>query len=164
MLARLLKGLTLIEAITATVAYGAVAALLITDVVGREVFEVTFLGAQQLAVYGAILAGFLGLTLATSDNAHLRPAFLDFLSGPKWDATFARFGDVLSGVFFVIATFVALSFVQVSMELKDRAPVLYFVLWPLQMIIPYAFASAAIKHWIFALSPSLKPDPKAAGH
>ena len=44
----------------------------------------------------------------------------------------------------------------VSMEAGDKAPVLYFVLWPLQVVIPYAFASAAIKHLIFAIDPALK--------
>lgn len=162
MLERLLKGVIRIESLVATISYGAVAALLIIDIVGREVLGVTFLGLQQLAVYGAIIAGFLGLTLATSDNCHLRPAFLDFLSGPRYDAAFARLGDLLSGLFFIGAAVVALKFVQVSMELKDRAPVLYFVLWPLQTIIPYAFASAAVKHLIFAVAPILKPSPKAA--
>ena len=91
--------LTVLESIVATAAYAVVAGLLMVDVVGRELFATTFLGLQQLAVYGAIVAGFLGLTLATSDNAHLRPAFLDFLAG-RHQALVARPGDVLSAGFF----------------------------------------------------------------
>ena len=148
--------LTVLESIVATAAYAVVAGLLMVDVVGRELFAATFLGLQQLAVYGAIVAGFLGLTLATSDNAHLRPAFLDFLAG-RHQALVARLGDVLSAGFFFAGAYVAWTFVQVSMQAGDKAPVMYFVLWPLQLVIPYAFGSAGAKHLIFALHPALKP-------
>jgi TRAP-type C4-dicarboxylate transport system permease small subunit len=144
------------ESVVATAAYAVVAILLMVDVVGRELFSTAFLGMQQIAVYGAIVAGFLGLTLATSDNAHLRPEFLDFLAGSA-EKQVKRIGDMISALFYFGATYVALTFVQISMEAGDKAPVLYFVLWPLQLVIPYAFFSAGLKHLIFALKPSLKP-------
>ena len=155
---RLLSAIKLTESIVATAAYGAVAALLIADVVGRELLGTSIFGAQQIAVYGAIIAGFLGLTLATSDNAHLRPGFMDFLF-KHHELLIARLGDMVSGVFFVGAAYIAWTFVAVSMEMGDRAPVLYFFVWPLQLAIPYAFASAGIKHLIFATRPDLKPAP-----
>lgn len=155
---RFVRGLRLIEAIVATAAYAAVACILMIDVIGRELFATSFLGAQQLAVYGAILAGFLGLTLATSDNAHLRPGFLDFVTKGH-EQVVARAGDLVSALFYLAAAYVAWTFVEVSMEAKDRAPVLYFVVWPLQLIIPYAFASAGVKHLVFAARPDLKPAP-----
>lgn len=46
---------------------------------------------------------------------------------------------------------------QISREAGDKAPVLYFVLWPLQLVIPYAFATAGLKHLVFTLRPDLKP-------
>lgn len=144
------------EAIVATAAYAAVAGLLMADVIGRELFSTSFLGAQQLAVYGAILAGFLGLTLATSDNAHLRPEFMDFALRRHEPLT-VRLGDIVSAAFFFAACYVAWTFVEISMEAMDRAPVLYFVVWPLQLVIPYAFASSGVKHLIYALRPDLKP-------
>ncbi len=153
---RFLRGLRLVESLVATVAYATVAALLIYDVIGREIFGTSFLGADQLAVYGAIIAGFLGLTLATSDNAHLRPGFMDFVFKGR-EATAIRIGDAISCLFFIAAALVAYTFVSVSMEAQDRAPVFYFVVWPLQIIIPYAFLSCALKHGIFALRPELKP-------
>ncbi len=159
MLRAILRGLTFAEAIAATISYGVVATLLMVDVVGRELFGAAFLGLQQLSVYGAIIAGFLGLTLTTSDNGHLRPAFMDFLSGPRFDPLFQRIGDLVSAGFFLTGAYICWGFVQVSMALGDRAPVLYFVLWPLQLIIPYAFASAGLKHLIFGLRPDLKPQP-----
>ncbi|WP_164660228.1 TRAP transporter small permease [Tropicibacter sp. Alg240-R139] len=155
MLEAVLNWLKRSESVVATIAYAVVAILLMVDVVGRELFSTSFLGMQQVAVYGAIVAGFLGLTLATSDNAHLRPEFLDFIAGP-FDRHAVRLGDLLSAAFFFAATHVAVTFVQISYEAGDKAPVLYFALWPLQLVIPYAFFSAGLKHLIFALKPSLK--------
>lgn len=143
----------------ATAAYTVVAGLLMADVIGRELFRTSFLGAQQLAVYGAIIAGFLGLSLATSDNTHLRPEFMDFVFR-RWTATVVRLGDLLSGLFFFGAAYVAWTFVDLSMGAGDRAPVLYFVVWPLQLVIPYAFVSCAVKHLVFAQRPDLKIRPE----
>lgn len=153
---QVLRGLRILESLLATLAYISVAALLIYDVIGREMFGTAFLGADQLAVYGAIIAGFLGLTLATSDNAHLRPGFMDFVFKRREDIAI-RIGDAISCVFFIASALVAWSFVAASMAAQDRAPVFYFVVWPLQIIIPYAFVSCAMKHGIFALRPDLKP-------
>ena len=151
-----LKWLKLSESIVATAAYAVVAILLMIDVIGRELFATSFLGMQQIAVYGAIVAGFLGLTLATSDNAHLRPEFMDFVAG-RHEAAVKRLGDILSAVFFFAACYVAFAFVRISMDAGDKAPVLYFVIWPLQLVLPYAFGSAGVKHLIYGLRPDLKP-------
>jgi len=158
-----LDKLKLFESIVATCAYAIVAGLLIVDVVGRELFGIALLGAQQMAVYGAIIAGFLGLTLATSDNCHLRPAFLDFVFQFA-DLTVQRVGDAVSAVFFFIGAYVAWTFVAASLDNLDKAPVLYFVVWPLQLVMPYAFISSGLKHLIFARHPNLKPVPEAGSH
>jgi len=31
------------------------------------------------------------------------------------------------------------------------------VIWPLQLVLPYAFGSAGVKHLIYGLRPDLKP-------
>ena len=156
MLARTLRWLRLIEASVASAAYAAVAILLMADVIGRELFETAILGAQQLAVYGAILAGFLGFTLATSDNTHLRPEFLDFVL-KRFEPWTSQASNALSALFFFGAGYVAWTFVEISMDAGDRAPVLYFFVWPLQLIIPYAFVSSGLKHLAFAVRPDLQP-------
>lgn len=156
MLERLLKAIKLAESIVAMAAYAAVAMLLMADVIGREMLGKSIFGAQQIAVYGAIIAGFLGLTLATSDNAHLRPGFMDFVF-KRCESHLVRIGDLISGLFFLGAAYIAWTFVAVSMEFSDRAPVLQFVVWPLQLVIPYAFVSAGVKHLVFAARPGLKP-------
>jgi len=158
-----LDRLKFFESIVATAAYAIVGGLLIVDVVGRELFGVSLLGAQQLAVYGAIIAGFMGLTLATSDNCHLRPTFLDFVFRFA-EHNVQRFGDTVSAAFFFIGAYVSWTFVSASMDSLDKAPVLYFVIWPLQLVMPYAFISSGLKHLVFALHPHLKPMPDTGGH
>ena len=156
--ARLLRLLTLIESIAAAAAYALVAAVLIADVAGREVLGSGVFGAQKMAVYGAVIAAFLGLSLSTASNTHLRPAFLDHvLRGPMVD----RFGDALSAAFFLAVAWFGVSFVLQSMEFQDRAAVLYWLLWPIQIVIPYALISTALRHAAFAIWPDLKPKPEA---
>lgn len=156
--ARLLRLLTLVESIAAALAYAGVAAILIGDVVGREIFGTSVFGAQKMAVYGAVVAAFLGLSLATAANTHLRPAFLDHvLRGPVVD----RCGDALSAVFYLVVAYFAVGFVMQSMEFEDRAAVLYWLLWPIQIIIPYALITTALRHGAFAIWPALKPMPEA---
>ena len=85
-----------------------------------------------------------------------------FLLSIAWLVRNARAGKstllpTMSAGFFFAGAYVAWTFVQVSMQAGDKAPVMYFVLWPLQLVIPYAFGSAGAKHLIFALHPALKP-------
>jgi hypothetical protein len=67
-----------------------------------------------------------------------------------------QIGDLVSAGFFWASGYIAWTFVSISMASGDKAPVLYFVLWPLQLVIPYAFASSGLKHLIFAIKPELK--------
>ena len=157
--ARALRLLTLVESIAASIAYALVAALLIGDVLGREILGKGIFGAQKMAVYCAIVAAFLGLALATSANMQLRPSFLDhLLKGPMID----RSGDGFAAIFYAFMAVVAILFIQQSMEFQDRAAVLYWLLWPIQLIIPYALFSTGIRHAVFAGWPGLKPAERGA--
>ena len=126
---------------------------------GHSVF-----GAQKMAVFAAVVAGFLGLSLATAAGSHLRPGFMDGIFPARFNTTVWRAADVVSSLIYLALAIVAIQFVLVSMEAGDRAAVLYWTLWPIQMVIPYAFFSSAIQHAIFALWPQLRPasDPVAA--
>lgn len=157
--ARALRLLTLVESIAAAAAYVLVAGLLIGDVVGREMLGKGIFGAQKMAVYCAIVAAFLGLSLATSANMQLRPSFLDHVfKGPMTD----RIGDAFAATFYIFMAVIAILFIEQSMEFKDRAAVLYWLLWPIQLIIPYALFSTGVRHGTFALWPDLKPAERGA--
>ena len=51
----------------------------------------------------------------------------------------------------------AVMLVMQSYEYKEKAAVLYWQLWPIQIVIPYAFFSSALRHAAFAVWPALKP-------
>ncbi len=152
-----LKVLYRIESFVAALAYVLVAGLLIGDVLGREFTGQGIFGASKMAVYAAIVAGFLGLGLATAAGAHLRPAFLDAVFPDHLDRQVWRAADIVSTVIYVLLAWIAFKFVLTTRESGDRAAVLYWTLWPLQCVIPYAFVSCAVRHAIFSWHPALRP-------
>ena len=152
---RILRLLTSVESVAAAIAYIVVAALLIGDVVGREILGKGIFGASKMAVFAAIISGFIGLALATAANTHLRPAFLDHVFR---GTAVVRIGDGFSCAFFCFLGILGIMFVMQSFEYKEKAAVLYWQLWPIQLVIPYAFFSTAIRHAIFAAWPELKPS------
>ena len=159
--ARVQRWLKRFESALAALAYSTVALLLIADVLGRELFGQALFGAQKMAVFAAIVAGFLGLSLATNAGSHLRPGFLDNIFPARFDSLIWRLADTLSSLIYLVLAIVAIQFILVSMSAGDRAAVLYWTLWPIQLVIPYAFFSSSIQHAIFAAWPQLRPESDA---
>ena len=146
-----------VESVLAAIAYAIVAALLLGEIIARELFYTSIWGSQKMAVFGAIIAAFLGLSLATAANAHLRPQFADNWFPSSWRPAVGRFGDVLSCVIYASLGVVAALYIADTYANGDRAAVLYWPLWPIQLVIPYAFASSALRHLAFAVWPDMKP-------
>jgi len=146
-----------VEQIVAALAYAGVAGLLLGEVVARELFFDTIWGSQKVAVFAAIIAGFLGLTLATAANSHLRPQFTDHWWPEQLRPKVSRFGDALAALLFAALAYVSVLYVIESYQNHDRAAVLYVSLWPIQLIIPYAFFSSALRHVAFAIWPDSRP-------
>ena len=101
--------------------------------------------------------GRIGLSLATAANAHLRPQFADAWLPKRFWPFIERFGDVLSAAIFGAMGVIATMYLSDTYINGDRAAVLYWSLWPIQLILPYAFYSSAVRHAAFAYRPSLKP-------
>ncbi|MFV0383992.1 TRAP transporter small permease [Paracoccus sp. (in: a-proteobacteria)] len=156
-----LSVLQFLESTLATLAYVGVGGMLIADVLGRELFGVSILGLQKLAIYAAIVAGFVGLSLATAANVHLRPEVFDRLVPPHYDGLANRISDGFAALFFAGLGVIAIRFVMQSADVGDKAAIFYFVLWPIQIVMPYAFFSCAFRHLAFALRPDLKPRGEA---
>jgi len=156
LLARLLQA----ESVLATIAYAVVVALLLGEIIARELFSTSIWGSQKMAVFAAIIAAFFGLTLATAANAHLRPQFADNWWPRRWQPTIARLGDLLSAAIFAGLGVVASMYVMDTYANGDRAAVLYWSLWPIQLILPYAFFASGLRHLAFGLWPELKPGPE----
>ncbi len=158
-MAAFLRILLKVESFVAAVSYALVAILLLGEIVAREVFAETIWGSQKMAVFAAIYAGFMGLTLATAANSHLRPQFADNWWPVHLHRAVERFGDVLSCLIFWGLGLSAISYVGDSYLYGDRAAVLYNPLWWIQVVIPYALFSSGLRHFAFALQPALKPKP-----
>lgn len=141
------------EAVVAVAAYAAVALLLLADVMSREFLSQSIWGAQKAAVLCSVVAGMLGLTLATGRSAHFRPEFADAVLPFPW---VEQIGDFISGLCFAMLAIFAIQFVFQSHEFQDRVAVINILLWPIQIVVPYAMISSAIKHFAFAASPSFK--------
>ncbi len=160
---RFLNRLLSVEGSIAAIAYAAVAVLLLSDIVAREVFSFSILGAQKWAVFATTLAGFLGLVMATADNSHLRPRVFDNWLPKSIHAQVKRLGDFISAALFCTMGWYAAVYVGETFSNNDRAAVLYVPLWPIQLIIPYAFFACALRHLAFGCWPDLKPIESAGG-
>lgn len=147
----------------AVIAYLVVAALLLGEIAARELFSTSIWGSQKMAVFAAIVAAFVGLSLATAANSHLRPQFADAWWPKDWYAAMGRLGDTLSCLIYIGLGVIALLYVSDTIEYGDRAAVLYWPLWPFQLIIPYAFFSSALRHLAFAIWPEMKPQAQIEG-
>lgn len=156
---RALHWLARIESAAAAIAYVIVAGLLLGEIVARELLSTTIWGSQKIAVFAAIYAGFLGLSLATASNAHLRPQFADNWPPAAIRGWFPRIGDGLSAVLFLALGIIATLYLMDTYANQDRAAVLYWPLWPFQAVIAYAFYSSSVRHLAFMLRPDLKPAP-----
>ncbi len=156
----MLAALRRVEAVIAAFAYLTVTILLLLGIAAREFYSTSIWGSEKMAVFAAIIAAFLGLTLATSANAHLRPQFADAWWPKSWRGIIARLGDLLSALMFVGIGMIAAYYVADTYNNNDRAIILYWPLWIIQLVIPYAFFSSALRYAIFALRPDLKPQPE----
>ena len=154
-----LNGLQWIEKAVAALAYVLVTGLLLAGILARELFSTSIWGSEKMAVFAAVYAAFLGMTLATAANGHLRPRFTDHWWPQAWQASVARAGDILSAALFIGTGIIAASYVTDTYLNHDRAMVLYWPLWMIQIIIPYAFLSCGVRHVAFAVRPDLKPRP-----
>lgn len=164
---RVLGWLRRIEMAIAVVAITACGALLIADVFGREMVGRGIPWAQRVAVYCATFAGMLGFVLAIDKGEHLRPKWLDGLFPEAATPALLRVADLISaGISFYLACYAAL-FVYDSFLSGTRGVALEVAVWPMQIILPYAFASAALRYLTYAALPELRPaeggDAKTAG-
>ena len=154
---RLLDALFALEKWVAIAAFAVVTVCLFADVIGRELFGQGIFWAQRVSVYGATIAGLLGFALCTARGGHLRPLSFDKLFPAALNVPVNRVADLVSfGICMFLATY-GTEFVVNSFRLGERGQALDMPLWPVQMILPYCFASAGLRYLLFACFPVLRP-------
>lgn len=160
---RLLGALFVLEAGIAGLAFCLLTLMLFADVVAREFLGNGIWGAQRIAVYAMIVAAMLGFTVTTHLNRHLTIEGAGALVPKAAAASVARLGDVVAAGICLFLAYWAARFVLVSFQNEERGMALDLVLWPIQIVLPWAFASSALRHLAFAVWPALKPAPDGTG-
>ncbi|NQU65080.1 MAG: TRAP transporter small permease [SAR324 cluster bacterium] len=155
-----LKRLYQIEAFVAAFAYGLLAIAVFSDVVLREILSTAVLGTQRFAVYTSIIAGFLGVCLAAAGGMHMRPRVADNWLPAAWNPGINRASNLVTSFIFAVAGYFAVLFWHTGFEMGDTAPVLDWPLWPIQIIVPYALFSTALRYLLFVIFPALNPESK----
>lgn len=68
---------------------------------------------------------------------------------------------IAAGICLFLAMYGA-QFVTNSFNLGERGQAIDMPLWPVQLILPYCFASAMLRYLVFAAYPALRPAEKEA--
>jgi TRAP-type C4-dicarboxylate transport system permease small subunit len=141
----------------ATFFYAALAAILLADVVGRELFGQGIFGAQRVAVFFTIIAGNFGLALAAASGAHIRPRVADHWIPERFGPTMDRVADIITAIVLVGVAYFATMLVQESFDFETVSPTIDWQIWPVQAVIPFGYGIAALHYLIFAIYPALRP-------
>ena len=153
----------------AVACFSFIAGIMLTDVLLRELFApvlrlfgrdpgaLGIFAAQKLSVFALVIGSFAGVGIATATGSHLVPR-VGFKWVPQsWSNTMDRLADVLTGLFLLGVTWYGFVFVLSSKATDLRAPVLDWAVWPFQLAIPLGFLSAAVRYFVYAAKPALKP-------
>jgi TRAP-type C4-dicarboxylate transport system permease small subunit len=158
---KFLKALWTVEATICVVAFCGTALALMADVLAREFFGNGIFGAQRFAVWGNAISGLLGFAIVTAERGHLRPQFADGLIPKSLEPYADRIGEVLSAVICLGMAWYAVKFVQSSAALGERGMAIPILVWPIQLVLVWMFASSALRHLVFARWPELRPVPRS---
>ena len=152
-------------------AFSFIAAVLVIDVVGREFYgpvmrllgqapgATGLFGSQKLAVFALVIGSFSGIGIATATGVHLVPR-LGFAWAPAaWGPRMDRLADLITGLFLLVVAWYGVVFVLASRQSGVLASVINVSAWPIQAVIPLGFASAALRYFVFAAWPALRPQP-----
>jgi TRAP-type C4-dicarboxylate transport system permease small subunit len=166
---RLLAGWHRAECVLAVAAFGAVALLLIADVVARELVQplarvfgagaaaIAFPSTPKLALYALVAATYAGIGVAAATATHFVPRAGFGWVGARFAPLVDRCGDLVTAMVWLAAAGYAAEFVAGSRATGLRAPLLDWPVWPVQLALPLGFASAALRYLCFAAWPDTRP-------
>jgi TRAP-type C4-dicarboxylate transport system permease small subunit len=137
--------------------------LVISDIGGRELFGTGLAWAQKIAVYMMIWAGFIGASITQGKGGHLRPEIADKIWPAKFHGQFHTIRWAVTAVFCLFAAYHSFLYLQESIELGDRSPIVDFPLWIVQTVIPITFILMALQAIIFSLFKDIRPAEKREG-
>jgi TRAP-type C4-dicarboxylate transport system permease small subunit len=159
-----------VECWIAVAAFGFIAAILLLDVLGREILGpiVRLLGlkaatgifaSQKLSVFALVIGAFAGIGIATATNSHLVPRVGYGWVPAHWGPALDRLADLITALFLCGVAYYGFQYVASSYATDLRAPVLDWRVWRIQLVIPLGFLSAAGRYFLFAVWPDLRAKP-----
>ena len=149
------------EIAVTSAAFATLVLVIFADVVMRRVTGSGVVWARELGVFSNIVLTIIGIGLASADGTHLRPRFFDRLFPDSWDPVLARIQEGLTALAFAALAWVATRVVLETHDLDDRSVVLRWVIWPVQLALPLAFAVGVLRHGAYALYPALRPAERS---
>ena len=139
-------------------AFALMAAVVFADVVSREITGSGLPWARQVGVWANIAVTMIGLGIASSTGAHLRPRFADHWLPAAWEPVLIRMQEGIMALFCLAFAVLVSVVVYDSYLLQERSAILRVVVWPMQLVLIVAFGLAAFRHFGFALYPELRPQ------
>ncbi len=155
----------------AVACFAFIAGILVLDVAGREVVGPLFrllgidagptgiFASQRLAIFALMIGSFAGIGIATATGSHLVPRVGFAWTPASWAPWIDRLADVITGCFLATVAVYGVVFVRSTYEADLRTPMLDWVVWPIQMAIPFGFTSAGLRYFFYAAWPGLRPKP-----
>jgi TRAP-type C4-dicarboxylate transport system permease small subunit len=151
--------ITFVEKFIGGTAFAVLALLMVMDVMSREILGDGIEWAQKASIILMIWGGIIGAALTTAKGGHLRPEIADKV----WPEAYKHFLKVLEHLivtaFCVLMFYLSLEHLETTRSSGDIHPVIdHLPIWVITLIFPYVFVSMAIRHFIFAIFPDLRPD------
>ncbi len=146
------------ERLVAVLSFLVMTLVIIADVISRKTVGVGIAGAPRVAVYAMIVTAFISFGLASHKGRHLRPKFADRVLPGSWNTWIVRVQEGLMAIFCLVFAVVAVQVVYETYLLQETSRMLRIVIWPMQAVIPLAFGLGFIRHGLYALDPSIRPQ------
>ncbi len=160
-LVRTLRALSLLERTVCIAGFAGITGALFVDLLGRELLGRGVYGAQRFAVYCMIVAAFVGFALAVEWRAHLGIEVADKLVPARWNDAMQRIAELVSAAGCAFLGYWSWRFVADSYADQARGMGLEIVLWPVQSVLVWCFASSALRHLAYGVWPASRTPPRS---
>ena len=158
----LLGFLRTIELWVATGAFFVMVLVAAADVALREFTGQGLDGAREAAVLLMVVLVLTGFGLATAAGRQLRPRFADGLTPEACQPAMKRFADALTALIYLMLATLAAVLVAQSVTLAEQTPVLRLPSALIQLALPLAFTTGALRHLIYSYRPEIRPADEVA--
>ncbi len=151
-----LLGLSRLEKLVCIAGFIGITAALFLDLAGRELLGRGLFGAQRFAVYCMVVVAFVGFALAVEWRAHLGIEVADKLTPAAWNPWMERLADLTSAAGCLFLGYWSWRFVAGSYKDQAMGQGLVILLWPVQSVLIWCFASSALRHLAYAVWPAAR--------